>query len=714
MDEILRMRASVVTTEALANLRGLAKELGLTGRAANAVNTVTARREVSQLQATFSSVSREIRNQVVPALSSFGFVGGGVGVMLAGMASATKDYAGKVRDLSMQTRTLEMSAKDIRTYNLAAEQFGITADQMGAALQNLKTNFYDFKRNLNVDGVADQLRQMGQGDLLNAIKAAKDMAEVTGLVTQRMEWLNKVDPERARRLAEALYGLGQAAHITTTAVEEAAKRTADLTENQKKLADEFNRSFSGMSAAWKRFSESGLESAQPKIAWLMEKSTALLELFERIGRTPGSSPGEVTPLPGYDREGWGRTEGEFGKRTVPRLRDGYKPMSFGGDDGTGGMRELLREGVFEGLTKFYQTQTGGASGGSGFMPAAYSGGGGGGAAFPGNASYPRMGGDSGAARALSGGGGATTAGGNTRGDRNNNPGNLKFGPLAQAFGATGADDRGFAIFPNRLSGEEAQSALVKSDRYKGLTLDQFGNKYAEGSADWKRTVGGALGIGAGDIVNNQDPRLLGAIRRAEGTGRGGGMDAMAPAGAGLERDTTVISSPSGARFRVAREFAPNFQRFIDSYEREGGVIGKNSGGLSSRPGNASYHPMGRAIDVNQIGYGVRGGGKVLPQEVEERLAEEAGLYPGSKFRSRSDAGHFEVRNRALALEKQQLWQQGGQPALTATGKVEINVHGQAKATAKTSGDLFQETKITNYKQMEQASPGGGGHPDGGF
>jgi hypothetical protein len=113
--------------------------------------------------------------------------------------------------------------------------------------------------------------------------------------------------------------------------------------------------------------------------------------------------------------------------------------------------------------------------------------------------------------------GGGSGGGGTRGDRNNNPGNLKYGPLAKKFGATGADDKGFAIFPTRDAGSAAQESLVKSDAYSGLTLDQFAQKYAEGDAGWKKTVGGELGIKGGDVVNNNDPRLVGAIRKAEGT-----------------------------------------------------------------------------------------------------------------------------------------------------------------------------------------------------
>jgi hypothetical protein len=66
---------------------------------------------------------------------------------------------------------------------------------------------------------------------------------------------------------------------------------------------------------------------------------------------------------------------------------------------------------------------------------------------------------------------ASDGGGGTRGNRNNNRGNLKFGPLARSFGATHADDRGFAVFPDQASGDAAQSALLQSKAYQGLTLN---------------------------------------------------------------------------------------------------------------------------------------------------------------------------------------------------------------------------------------------------
>jgi hypothetical protein len=147
--------------------------------------------------------------------------------------------------------------------------------------------------------------------------------------------------------------------------------------------------------------------------------------------------------------------------------------------------------------------------------------------------------------------------------------------------------------------------------------------------------------------------------RAAVTGSGTSLvpemtERMAPAGTrpgtAAPGGTTTITSPSGRTFTVAAEYAANFQGFINDYEKAGGVIGPASGGLSARPGNASYHPRGMAIDINQVGYGIRSRtGVTLSEAQEEALAAKWGLYPGSLFRSRSDRGHFEVRNRAAAL-----------------------------------------------------------------
>jgi hypothetical protein len=252
---------------------------------------------------------------------------------------------------------------------------------------------------------------------------------------------------------------------------------------------------------------------------------------------------------------------------------------------------------------------------------------------------------------------ADTGGPRTGGSRsynNNNPGNIKFGAWAKEHGATGADEKGFAIFPDEATGRKAQRGLWERGDYAGLTVEEAARKWSEGGYG-----AGGLGVDPGkkfsDLDEFEKQKVLARQRKREGwfgpgsaVGRGGRSDAMAPAGTSpQEEGTVVVTSKGGARFRVASEFAENFKGFIDDYEAAGGVIGPNHGGLGERKGNASYHPIGRAIDVNQIGRNVRAGGVTLPQDVEDALAKKWGLRSGASFSS-PDGGHFEVNDATRA------------------------------------------------------------------
>ena len=65
---------------------------------------------------------------------------------------------------------------------------------------------------------------------------------------------------------------------------------------------------------------------------------------------------------------------------------------------------------------------------------------------------------------------------NARPTKNNNPGDLEYGPFAKAHGAIGTDGR-FAIFPDPATGFSAMRALLQT-KYGGMTLEDALNKYA--------------------------------------------------------------------------------------------------------------------------------------------------------------------------------------------------------------------------------------------
>lgn len=71
-------------------------------------------------------------------------------------------------------------------------------------------------------------------------------------------------------------------------------------------------------------------------------------------------------------------------------------------------------------------------------------------------------------------------GGVSRGERNNNPGNIEMGAFAKSHGATGSDGR-FAIFPSYEAGVRAQEALLAGPGYVGggrNTIDAIISRYA--------------------------------------------------------------------------------------------------------------------------------------------------------------------------------------------------------------------------------------------
>jgi hypothetical protein len=189
------------------------------------------------------------------------------------------------------------------------------------------------------------------------------------------------------------------------------------------------------------------------------------------------------------------------------------------------------------------------------------------------------------------------------------------------------------------------------------------------------------------------------------------MDPMTPGGSGIVRDglVTIKAELSGTTFKVAAWTAPNFQHFVDGYEAAGGVLGPNTGTLDSRPANKSCHPLARAINVNQIGRGIRGGGRTLDRETEDRLADESGLYPGSRF---GDIGHFEARNRVYAQAKAKGFTDpdglGGRTCRTARSTAPItvdftNMPKGARTSYSGQPGLFKEVKLNRGRAMGFAS-----------
>jgi hypothetical protein len=197
-------------------------------------------------------------------------------------------------------------------------------------------------------------------------------------------------------------------------------------------------------------------------------------------------------------------------------------------------------------------------------------------------------GASGGPRAAGGGGvsvvpgTSVTVGGETRtgGDRNwrnNNPGNIEYGPFAMQYGAIGSDGR-FAIFPSEEHGRKAQDALLKSKNYASLSLADAIKRYAPSNENdpksyanqIMKSTGVDLGSRYTDLSADQQGKVLDAMRRIEG-GRSGtisgpsgpyqnSLNGINPTSAGIETkqqgaQTSQEQQQSNNSVMLARQMA---------------------------------------------------------------------------------------------------------------------------------------------------------------
>jgi hypothetical protein len=140
--------------------------------------------------------------------------------------------------------------------------------------------------------------------------------------------------------------------------------------------------------------------------------------------------------------------------------------------------------------------------------------------------------------------------GGDRNWRNNNPGNLEYGPFAMQYGAVGSDGR-FAIFPTEEQGRMAQDALLKSKKYANLSLAQAIKVYAPSNENdpksYARQIMSQTGIDQNmryaDLTPDQQSRVLDAMKRIEG-GRAGTISG--PSGSGASTMSGINPPSAGA------------------------------------------------------------------------------------------------------------------------------------------------------------------------
>lgn len=114
--------------------------------------------------------------------------------------------------------------------------------------------------------------------------------------------------------------------------------------------------------------------------------------------------------------------------------------------------------------------------------------------------------------------------GGSRAWRNNNPGNLRKSIFATEQGAIG-EAGGFAVFPDYQTGRQALKALLKTETYKTLTIEDAVKRYAppkENATDayaknLKKLTGLEGTTKLADLKDVQLDAVVSAIEKLEGT-----------------------------------------------------------------------------------------------------------------------------------------------------------------------------------------------------
>ena len=128
VDDVLRLRATVVSEEALANLRLIGREIGMVGtRGVPQIRTLNA--EFTRLSTTIRRFGGEVAT-AIPALGGLGLGAAGAGLAAAQLMRSLTDMSKRIVELKYASKELGMSERDVRAWSSAAEKAGVSSGSM--------------------------------------------------------------------------------------------------------------------------------------------------------------------------------------------------------------------------------------------------------------------------------------------------------------------------------------------------------------------------------------------------------------------------------------------------------------------------------------------------------------------------------------------------------------------------------------------------------
>ena len=656
-EEVLRMKATVLPDEAIAAIRNLGKELGMTGRNVN-MKPVTAQFE--GLRGTIRNLAKEIGNVGGPAFSSLGFEAAGAGISIYAFARAMRETSDRIQGLKNASGDLGFSIRQLQAFQTSADKAaGMTPDAALSGLAQFQRNAEDFK--LRIGELRDRLKDLGAGDVVERIAAAATPLEGLRVAFERMQALERSNPALARRFAQDMFGNAEFARLGWRQFLDEVERTAPITQKQIDDAHKMRDAFIDLATVW--------GDLQTKVslglAPAMTKELADVQAILRAIGKAGDWIDERLGLSGDDGKGdaLGRAAGSLmrGKKPSERYFErlekenqqgpqqpptlwqnlmrnnlpGIHRSSFDRDT----TKDATKAGVVEGLIQYAALVQGGAGGG--IINASFNPGGG-------------EGGQRGGVGFRSGGGFHVLS--NKAGRR--------------ALGRKLGLDRSSL---GRDIGDVGTGAMDRSDFAAEIKANP------ELAERLQTIVQGEVGHGAS--TQRQMVQLETIFNRARA--RGQSLDAVTqmytgPGSKGYYPPSTF----SGGRIRSQAEL-DRFQKDIMAPVVAGSDQSTRLLGFPAT-GNASGGVAARGVSSGRY---TRHG----------MLGPETYVQEGSR---RENIDRLEASRRIDGTL-------GGDHTMTATGTVNVNVHApKGTKVATDANGLWQATTVKNYRQMAPTeSPG---------
>src|SRR5262245_31183997 len=293
-DEVIQVKATFVSAEALADLQAFGREIGfLPRRAGRGIKEVDT--QLKTLGETLKAVGTGIRN-AIPGFGAFGLGAAGVGLVAGQVVRGLSDISKSLVDLHHTSRELGMTTQEIRGFTEAAEKAGIAPQTMVEGLKAFRQNTEDFA--LRIGSVREQLMQVGAGPLLQRINEATTQIDKLKVAWDFAETAGR-NSAAAKRVFDLL-GIGaDKLRMSWDEAKQAIDKQPLISEKEMENAKRYNALMVDLDRAWQNFKQTQtlrlfdkLEEDKQNIQALIDK----VQEYKRIEPGPGTVGKEAEPV----------------------------------------------------------------------------------------------------------------------------------------------------------------------------------------------------------------------------------------------------------------------------------------------------------------------------------------------------------------------------------------------------------------------------------